>query len=92
MEGGVPKSRNPPDPPPPSRSPIELIYIPIDSSQPQDSEYTGMCHTAYLNNNIVINAYFTVLGHTIRLQSLPFLPFFGLHRQIPPQQRPFSEL
>ena len=45
--------------------------------------------------HIVFNAYFTVLnksGRIIRLQNLPFLPFFGLFRQFPPQQRPFSEL
>jgi len=44
---------------------------------------------------IVFNAYFTVLnklGRSIRLQNLPFLPFWGLFRQFPPQQRPFSEL
>jgi hypothetical protein len=44
---------------------------------------------------IVFNAYFTVLNESgcfIQLQNLPFLPFLGLFRQFPPQQRPVSEL
>jgi len=39
LEGGSQKVEPPPDPPPSRPSPIELIYISIDSSQPQDSDY-----------------------------------------------------
>jgi len=42
---------------------------------------------SYLTRFTVLNK----LGRNLRLQNLPFLPFFGLVRQISSQQRPFSE-
>ena len=39
LEGGSQKVETPPTPPPSRPSPIELIYIPIDRSQPHDSDY-----------------------------------------------------